>query len=81
MAIDETNEYLSAMNPGCPWRPCLPVPSGDSTTDQGDRQHVTFMYSGIDARGPPAPGQPTIGRWSGFLRGLTPNKRLVNGRF
>lgn len=44
MAIDTAAKRHSAINWGLPWR-TMPLPDG--TIDQGDRQHVALMYSGI----------------------------------
>lgn len=45
MALDSASKRSSAVNVGSPWRARLPFPDG--TIDQGDRQAVAFMYSGI----------------------------------
>jgi len=45
MAADTAQKRLSAMNIKCPWRRSGVIPDG--TIDQGDRQGVFFMYSGI----------------------------------
>ena len=45
MAIDTAAKRSSAINVGSPWRSRLPFPDG--TIDQGDRQAVAFVYSGI----------------------------------
>ena len=45
MPADTPTKRYSAANVGCPWRSVLPLPDG--TIDQGDRQVVGFMYSGI----------------------------------
>lgn len=47
MAVDTANKRSSAINVSSPWRSRLPFPDG--TIDQGDRQHVAYMYSGIAA--------------------------------
>lgn len=45
MAIDTRNKRSSAVHVSIPFR-CL-YPAGDGSIDQGDRQHVALMYSGI----------------------------------
>ena len=80
MAIDQTNDYASAMLPGCPWRPALPIPSGDSVISDGDLQHVSFLYAGIEAAAPDDSGQPARGRWSAFIR-WGHQQRIANGRY
>ena len=37
----------------------------DNTLSQGDRQHTTFMYSGIAASGAAAASSPIIMGWPG----------------
>lgn len=49
MAIDTATKRGSAININSPWRGLWPIP--DSTIDQGDRQMVAYMYSGISANG------------------------------
>lgn len=51
MAIDTRAKRGSAICVSMPWRPFLPLPDG--VIDQGDRQAVPFMYSGILAGGGP----------------------------
>jgi len=43
--MDTAAKRASAVNVGSPWRGILPFPDG--VIDQGDRQTVAFMYSGI----------------------------------
>lgn len=50
MAIDTAAKRGSAICVSMPWRPFLPLPDG--VIDQGDRQAVPFMYSGILAANP-----------------------------
>lgn len=45
MAVDTNTKKLSLINFGLPWVDTLPEPSGD--LDQGDRQHLISLYSGI----------------------------------
>lgn len=45
MSIDTRNKRASACFPLMPWRTSLPSPDG--TVDQGDKQQVVFLYSGI----------------------------------
>lgn len=59
MAVDTAAKRSSAINVGSPWRGLLPPPDG--TVGQPDRQHVAFMYAGIEAEDP-APVVPTKSR-------------------
>lgn len=45
MALDTAVKRASALHVGSPWRGILPFPDG--TVDDGDRQVVAFLYSGI----------------------------------
>ena len=47
--LDSVSKRSSGINVGSPWRSSLPIPDG--SLDQGDRQHVAHMYSGIAASG------------------------------
>lgn len=49
MALDTRNKRASACFPLMPWRAMLPAPDG--AINQGDRQQVVFLYSGILAGG------------------------------
>lgn len=49
MSADTAVKRYSAINISCPWRGINPPPDG--SIDQGDRQVVMFMYSGILAGG------------------------------
>lgn len=53
MAIDTRDKRSSAINIGSPWRGMLPLPDG--AINQGDRQHVAFLYRGIAASGGSTP--------------------------
>lgn len=48
MAVDTTEKKLSLLQFGKPFVVTLPV--GDGTIDQGDRQHLISLYSGILAQ-------------------------------
>lgn len=52
MPIDTAVKRGSAIDVSMPWRPFLPLPDG--AINQGDRQAVPFMYSGILAGGTPS---------------------------
>lgn len=45
MALNTNNKRESAVNPMCPWRTVLQFPTG--TVDQGERQTLMGMYSGL----------------------------------
>jgi hypothetical protein len=45
MAVDSRQKRMSIMNWGNVWRSQWPI--GDGAFDQGDRQHLLRMYSGI----------------------------------
>lgn len=53
--MDTRDKRCSAIYVLQPWRGMLPLP--DSSLDQGDRQHVAFVYRGILAG---APGGATL---------------------
>lgn len=48
--LDTAAKRSSGINVASPWRSRLPFPDG--TINQGDRQAVAFMYSGISAGAP-----------------------------
>jgi hypothetical protein len=52
MAIDTAAKRSSAVHVGAAWRGQVPFPDG--TIDQGDRQAVALLYSGILAGEPVA---------------------------
>lgn len=68
MSIDTAAKRLSAINHGCPWRGLLPRP--DAVIDQGDRQTVPFLYSGILAGGFTPPDPAAIPYYQGFTRNV-----------
>ena len=47
MAIDTNNDKLSLISMLKPWEVPIPQPSGDSTIDQADKQHLIWGYSGV----------------------------------
>lgn len=48
MAVDTRDKRASALKVAMPWRSMLPLPDG-AALNQGDRQHVAFLYRGIAA--------------------------------
>lgn len=62
MPADTAEKRYSAMHMTCPWRGLTLVPSA---IDQGERQAVMFMYSGILAAGGATDHHSSIGR-SGY---------------
>ena len=57
--MDTQDKRASAVYVALPWRGLLPLPDG--ALNQGDRQHVAFLYRGIVADGG-APAAPTDSR-------------------
>lgn len=54
LAADTAGKRGSAMNLTMPWRCSIPLPDG--AIAQPDRQHVSYMYSGILAGAPVVAG-------------------------
>lgn len=53
MAVDTRDKRFSVISMGRPWTPTLPNPDGGFAI-QGDRQHIVYLYRGIDADAPVA---------------------------
>lgn len=58
MAIDTRQKRMSAINPACPWRGPMVVPTGSAS--QAIRQAANFMYSGIDSGAAAGPYQERV---------------------
>lgn len=63
MAVDSKNKRISVIHPGLTFMRQLP--NADSSMDQGDRQSVAGLYSGIAAA---AAGGPTGSPWNYYAQ-------------
>ena len=49
MAVDTRDKRASAFGLNLPYAALLPNPSGSDAATAGERQHIAFSYSGIEA--------------------------------